>query len=267
MMIGALARAGAVLGEPRYVAAAERAARFVTGTLWDGARLCRRYRDGQVGQAGYLDDHAMCAAGFLDLYEATWDLHWLRWAETLTERMIALYHDGKDGGFFATAGDDPSVLLRLKEDYDGAEPAGSSIAALNLLRLAELGRPEWRALADGTLRAFSARLAQAPHALPQMLVALDLAQRPGVQIVVAGEADDPRTRALLTVVHGRFLPERTLLLADGRTRAELGARLPWIAGMGEEGGRPAAYVCKDHACDRPVTDPEALAAALPRHAV
>jgi uncharacterized protein YyaL (SSP411 family) len=151
----------------------------------------------------------------------------------------------------------------MKEDWDGAEPAGSSVAAALLLRLAELGHPRGRALADGTLRAFSSRLAQIPQALPQMLAVVDAATRPGVQIVVAGERDDPRTRALLGVVRRRFLPDRTLLLADAATRAALGARLPWIAAMGEQDGRPAAYVCKDHTCDRPVVDAEALAAALP----
>jgi uncharacterized protein YyaL (SSP411 family) len=262
MMIGALARAGAVLGALSYVTAAERAAGFVTTRLWDGQTLKRRFRDGEVALDGYLDDHAHLAAGLLDLFEATWDPAWLRLAEAVTERQLGLFLDDKDGGFFATSGRDPSVLLRMKDDYDGAEPAGSSVAALNLLRLAELGRPEWRGHAEATLAAFSGRLAHAPTALPQMLVALDASLRPGLQIVVAGAAADPKTQALLDVVHGRFLPERTLLLADDRVRAALGDRLPWIAAMGTDGGRPTAYVCRDHACDRPVTDPDALAAQL-----
>jgi uncharacterized protein YyaL (SSP411 family) len=263
MMIGALARAGAVLGAPGYVAAAERAARFIAGTMWDGTTLRRRFRDGEVALDGYLDDYAAFAAGLVDLFEATWDPAWLALAERVTERQIALFLDENQGGFFATSGQDPSVLLRLKEDYDGAEPAGSSVAALTLLRLAELGRPEWRPLAEATLAAFSSRLVAAPFALPHMLAALTAARAPGRQIVVAGAADDPRTQALLALVHSRFLPERTLLVADDRVRAALGGRMPWIAAMAPVGGAPAVYVCHDHACERPVTDPEALAAALP----
>jgi len=180
---------------------------------------------------------------------------------------VALFGDEKDGGFFATTGADRSVLLRMKEDYDGAEPAGSSVAAGLLLHLAELGRPELRALADGTLAAFGGKLMQIPQALPQMLCALDTATRPGAQIVIAGEKGDPRTQALLAVVRERYLPGRIFLLADAAARAELGARMPWISGMVELDGKPAAYVCKDHTCDRPVTEPDALAAALPRNEV
>src|SRR5262249_14271074 len=143
-------------------------------------------------------------------------------------------------------------------------PAGSSVAAGLLLHLAELGQEDLRALADGTLAAFADKLLQIPQALPQMLCALDTATRPGAQIVVAGEKGDPRTRALVAVVQKRYLPGRILLVADAATRAELGARMPWIAGMGELDGRPAAYVCRNHTCERPVTEPEALADALPR---
>ena len=263
MMIGALARAGVVLGRPRYVEAAERAARFIRERMWDGTTLLRRFRDGDAAIEGYLDDHANLAAGLLDLFEATWDPAHLRLAEEVTERAIALFHDEKDGAFFSTTGRDPSVLVRMKEDWDGAEPAGSSVMAGALLRLCELGRPEWRELVDGTVKAFSGKLAKIPQALPQMLCVLDGASRPGAQIVVAGEVADPRTQALLAVVNGRFLPGRTLLVADERIGSGLAARMPWIAGMGAIDGRPAAYVCKDHTCDRPVTEPDALAAALP----
>jgi uncharacterized protein YyaL (SSP411 family) len=87
--------------------------------------------------------------------------------------------------------------------------------------------------------------------------------RAAPQIVITGEVGDPRTQALLAVVHGRFLPGRTLLVADAKIRAELGPRMPWISGMAEIDGRPAAYVCRDHTCDRPVSEPDALAASLP----
>jgi uncharacterized protein YyaL (SSP411 family) len=265
LMIGALARAGMALAEPAYVAAAARAATFLRERMWDGARLLRRYRDGAAAIDGYLDDHVFLASGLCDLWEATWDPAWLDLAEALTARAIELFHDAAGGAFFATTGNDPSVLVRMKDDWDGAEPAGSSVAAGLLLRFAELGRPEWRALAEGTLRAFASRLAQVPQALPHMLCAVDTATRAGVQIVIAGERDDARTQALLAVVHARFLPERTLILADARFRAERGARLPWVAAMAELDGAPAAYVCQDHACARPVTTPDELAAALPKH--
>jgi uncharacterized protein YyaL (SSP411 family) len=151
----------------------------------------------------------------------------------------------------------------MKDDYDGAEPAGSSLAVLALLRLAELrGRPEWRTLAEETLTAAAARLREAPHAMPQMLVAALHARGPGVQVVIAGERGDPGVAELAKVVHQRFLPARALIFADAETRAR--TSLPWIAAMDTIDGKAAAYVCRDHACDRPTADPAELAEKLPK---
>jgi uncharacterized protein len=266
MMIGALAQASRVLKDARYLAAAERAANFVTTVLYDAQerRLRRRYRDGEVGFEGYLDDHAQLASGLLDLYEASLDLRWLTLSEQIAEDMVRLFHDETEGGFFSTSGRDPSVLLRMKEDYDGAEPSGNSIAALVLLRLAALlDRPDWQRAAEGTVRLFSAKLLETPHAMPQLLVAFSWLQQAPLQIVIAGERTDSRVEALVDVVNGRFLPARVVLLADEQTRTILGARLPWLAGMGPLDGKPAAYVCREHACDRPTSDPDILSELLP----
>jgi hypothetical protein len=265
-MIGALARAGLALGEPRYVEAAARAAEFAEGTLWDAPSraLRRRWRAGEAAIDGYLEDYAFLAAGLIDLYQATFDLRWIRFAEALVARMVELFGDAEHGGFWSTSGKDPSVLLWLKEDYDGAEPAGNSIAALALLRLAELtGRAEWRALAESTIRCFSGRLREGPHAMPKMLTAFaQLADAPP-QLVLAGEKGDPHTRALVAAVADKFVPDLMLVLADADLRREYGEKLPWIAEMGPLDGRTAAYLCRDHACQRPTADPATLAAALP----
>ncbi len=269
LMISTLARAYQVLGhEPnasRYLDAARRAARFLTSTLWNEreATLHRRYRDGQVAFQGYLEDYAFLIQALLDLYEACFELEWLRLANRLTERMTELFWDAEGGGFFATSGRDPSVLLRLKDDYDGAEPSGNSIAALNLLRLAAmLDRTEWRQKAELTLQAFSVRLTEAPQALPQMLVAFAFQQDEPTQIVIAGERDDPHTRALLRVVHERFLPNKVLLLADAMARAELSSTLPFLAAMTPRNSRSTAYVCRHYACEHPVDEPAALSELL-----
>ena len=269
LMISALARAYQVLGhEPiasRYLDAARRAARFLTSTLWNEreATLYRRYRDGQVAFQGYLEDYAFLIQALLDLYEACFELEWLRLANRLTERMTELFWDAEGGGFFATSGRDPSVLLRLKDDYDGAEPSGNSIAALNLLRLATmLDRTEWRQKAELTLQTFSVRLTEAPQALPQMLVAFAFQQDEPTQIIIAGEHDDPHTQALLRVVHERFLPNKVLLLADAMARAELSPTLPFLAAMTPRNSRSTAYVCRHYACERPVDEPAALSELL-----
>ncbi len=149
MMVGALARASQILAEPRYLDGARRAAGFLREHLVDKKTtpptLRRRWRDGEAAFDAYLDDYAALASGLIDLYEAGFDTADLELAEQLADAMVAQFHDPEAGGFFSTSGKDPSVLLRMKEDYDGAEPSGNSTAALTLLRLADiLDREDFR---------------------------------------------------------------------------------------------------------------------------
>jgi uncharacterized protein len=264
MMIGAMARAASALVEPRLLAAAQRAARFVTTTLWDGERLYRRWAEGETAIDAYLDDHAQLAAGLVDLYEADFDPAWLLLAEKLVDRAIARFADDQGGGFFATTGEDKTVLLRMKDDYDGAEPSGNAVMAMTMLRLAEmLDRPDLRERATGVFRAVSSRLKEIPHAVPALVAAWEFAERSPAQVVIAGDPRAADTQALLRVVRSRHLPHKVVLLADEANQAALGARLPWVAAMTPLSGRAAAYVCRNKTCDRPVTALADLASALP----
>jgi len=177
MMISALAQGHQVLGEPRYLEAATRAARFARVSLFDEdrGRLLRRFCDGESAFDAYLEDYAHLAAGLLDLYEAGRDEQWLHWSAALIDRAVTLFHDDASGGFFATAADDASLVLRLKDDYDGAEPSGNAVMVACLARLAKaLDRPDLRDLAESTVRAFAPTLVALPHALPQLLSAAGL---------------------------------------------------------------------------------------------
>ena len=268
LMISALARAGAGLEEPRYVQAASRAARFLLDNLVDpgSGDLRRRWREGEAAFAASSLDYACLVQALLDLYEATFDVDWLRRAVSLQERQIARFWDEQGSGFWETTGEDPSVLLRMKEDYDGAEPSSNSLAALNLLRLAQLtDRQELRDRAGRVLGAFGSRLRTLPHALPQMLVALDYALAKPRQVVIAGRADAADTRALLREVRSRFLPHAVVMLADGGAgQEELGRRLPFLRTMKPIEGKATAYICENYACDLPTTDPAQVASLLDR---
>jgi len=269
LMISALARAAQILDEPRYLEAARRAARFVASRMWEGAdgTLARRFRDGETGAEGVLEDYVFFADGLIELYQAGFELEWLRLARRLTQRSIELFWDAEAGGFFETTGRDPSVLLRLKDDYDGAEPAGNSIAALNLARLADmLDISDWRQRADQTVQAFAQRLSQQPEALPRMLAAFQYLSGGGMQIVVAGESGQAGVGALLKTIRERFLPDKVVMLADTAARNELGGEVPSLRGMLPGGGGPVAYVCRQFTCGRPVSDAAALAAVLGRPA-
>jgi uncharacterized protein YyaL (SSP411 family) len=176
LMISGFARAAQVLGEERYVAAAEKAASFLRSHLYNPTTktLVRNYREGPSAVAGFADDYAFLIQGLLDLYEASFEIDWLRFAIDLQETQDRSFYDAENGGYFSGAGNDPSILLRLKEDNDGAEPAASSIAASNLLRLAQIRRDDaMRQRAHRTISAFGGTLSQMPAAMPQMLVAAD----------------------------------------------------------------------------------------------
>ena len=265
LMISAFARAGQVLGEPAYVEAAQGAADFIKSKLYNAATgvLMRRYRDGDVGINGFLDDYTGLIQGLLDLYEASFRVQDLAWAIRLQEMQDRQFWDDQGGGYFQTPPDDKSILVRMRDAYDGAEPSANSVAAMNLLRLAEMAnRPAWREKADQVFAAFSRQIEHAPETLPQMICAVDFALSKPQQIVIAGDRTSQDTQALLEVVNQRYLPNKILLLVDGADGKQLAGWLPFIEGMRPIDGRATAYVCENYTCKLPTSDPEQMARLL-----
>src|SRR5438876_455522 len=268
LMISAYARGAQVLDEPRYLEIATRAVKFLQANLFDPSRktLYRNYRGGRSDIEGFADDYAFVIQGLLNLYEASFDVEWLKFAIQLQETQDRLFFDEKNGGYFSTSGKDESVFLRMKDDNDGAEAAASSVAALNLLRLAQFRDDPAAAGAERarkTIDAFATTLSQFPSAMPLMLVALDYSLSKQRQIVIAGKEDVPETKALVKEVHRHFLPNTVLFLADG-TEAQryLGDKNEAIRAMSPIDGKSAAYVCENFTCKAPVTDPKQLAQLL-----
>ncbi len=267
LMISAFAQGAQALDDPGYLAAAEKAARFIRARLYDAGRnrLYRRWRAGERKIPGIADDYAFLVQGLLDLYEASLRVEWLEWAVKLTEAQNELFYDPKDGGFFMTAvGHDKHLLVRVKEDSDNVEPAASSVAALNLLRLSWFtGRKDFREKAEKTLALFGAQMREQPRSLPRMLVALDYTLAKPRQIVIAGDPNAPQTRAMLKEVHARFMPNKILILLDeGAGRAAIERWQPSLRGMVRSKGRTTAYVCVDYACELPTSDLETFKAIL-----
>ena len=266
LMISAFARAHQALGDAPYRAAATRAARFIQSELYDRERgvLRRSYREGPAAIDGFAADYAFLIQGLLDLYEAGFDVEWLDWADRLQTKQDELFWDDKGGGYFASTRKDASVLLRLKETYDGAEPSENSVAIRNLVRLAfMLDQPARREKALRALRAFAGELERAPIALPQMLVALDAARGKPAQIVIAGRPDAEDTRALLAIVRAHAKPTSVVLLADGGAGQRfLGSRVSFYESVFPIDGRATVYVCENFACQLPTSDPMQLRALL-----
>jgi uncharacterized protein YyaL (SSP411 family) len=240
---------------------AQRAAGFIGANLLkENGELLRSYRGEPSSIAGFADDYAFYIQALLDLYEADFDIAHLQLAQKLQKTMDARFADAENGGYFSATGEDKTILLRMKEDYDGAEPSPNSVAALNLQRLSQItGDDKMREQALKTIGAFADQLSRAPTALPQMLVALDAALAKPRQIVIAGPRDAAATRTLLRKVHSRFLPNKLILLADGGAGQQwLGERLEFLQTVGLIDEKPAAYVCEDFVCQLPTTDPAQL---------
>jgi len=264
LMAAAFARGSRVLRQPAYARVAERALAFIEAHLVrEDGRLLARYRDGQAAFPAYLDDHAFLVWAYLELFEAEGDPAALEVALRWNQAMVELFsHEG--GGFFFCARDGEELIARPRTMVDGPMPAGNAVAALNLLRLAALtGGEDLAALADRQLTAFGGQAEQAPGLSYHFLTALQFRQAPVVSVVVAGPQDHPDTRLLLQAGRESWLPGGFVLHAR---EGEMGARLERIVPLLREktrpGGQPAAYLCRDYACQEPITDPAVLRVAI-----
>jgi uncharacterized protein len=262
LMISAFARGAQILDDVSYLETATRAAEFVGTKLYDESRkiLFRSYRKGRSEIEGFADDYAFFIQGLIDLYQASFEVRWLKFALELQRRMDALFWDDKAGGYFGVTGHDNSILLRMKEENDSAEPAASSVAALNLARLARIrNEPELLVRAKKTVNAFARQLMHFPSALPQMLVAIDFLETAPRQIVVAGNRREERVQELLREVQKHFLPHATVLVADGAEGQDfLAEKNEAIRSMRPVNGKSAVYLCENFTCKAPVTEVKAL---------
>jgi uncharacterized protein YyaL (SSP411 family) len=266
LMIGAYARAAFVFDDASYAQIAKRAADFVLTHMRDGARLTHTIEGGQRGSTGYLDDYAFMIAGLLDLYEATGEIRWLEQAVALDAVLGDAFADKSGGGYFLAPFDAESLLAREKPAYDGAEPTGNSVEALNLLRLYALTeRDEYRVGAHRTLLAFADGLARAPTALSEMLLAVDFATDRPLEIVIVSPSSSADAEPLLSKLRATYVPNRVLVRVVSGTGSQAQTTLePLAAEKVARGGRPTAYVCEGQACKLPTNDPDTFAAQLRR---
>jgi hypothetical protein len=273
LMIAAFARASRVLGggalgqenvenpTVAHLQSATAAATFIRDTLWssESRTLLRRYRAGSAAIEGYAEDYACLIFGVLELFQASGDPQWLSWARELQSRQDELFWDGQSGGWFSTTGSDPSVLVRMKEDYDGAEPSPTSVAAMNLLTLAHLtGERAYTDRATEAIASFGGRLEEQGRAVPLMAAALSMSITEGEQIVIIGPRDSAETAALWTAANKKYRPFSVITRVDPADQAALAVHMPWIAQMTMIDGKATVYVCRGFACDAPSTDPVVL---------
>ena len=254
LMLGAIARAGIVLNDESYLAVAEKNVAFLKLKLWDGKTktLYHRWRDGQRDSTQLLESYAFLVDGVIDLYEATLKPEHLEFAIALAESMLARFYDEKDGGFWQSTGDAKDLILRVKDDYDGAEPSGNSVAAMSLLRLAAITeRKEFKDAAEKTIRLLSDRLQQLPQAVPFMLSAFDFSSEEPRRAVIAGDPGTVEGRLLLRAAHAVYQPRKVVLGTTGSVEKFAQTLKP-------KDGKSTAYVCTGTACQPPTHEAEKL---------
>jgi len=249
LMLGAFARAYAVLGEEKYRTAAEKNLAFIQSKLWDAKSktLYHRWRDGARDNVQLLEAYAFQLDGVIQLYEATLDPKQLDFAIALAEAMIAKFYDGENGGFWQSAAGSTDLILRVKDDYDGAEPSGNSVATLALLKLSFItDRAEFKNPAESTLRLFSTRLEKVPQAVPYMMLALGFSLEEPRRVVIAGDFQSAKARELIHAAHSVNQPNKVVLGNTGAVE-EFARTLP------AKGG-PMVYLCTGKACLPPTND-------------
>lgn len=257
LLIGAMAYAGRVLQEQRYVTAAEEAAGFILTNMITDGRLLHRYRDGDAAIEGMLEDYAFFVNALIDLYEATFDPLYIEKAVALQTVTDELFADAANGGYFLTPAGAADLIYRPKEIYDGAIPSGNSMAALALIRLYHITfNKKYLDRAQELFTGFAANIRQRPSAHSQMLMAFDFAVGPAAEIVIAGPRGDAGVRDFSDSVFRAFLPNRVLLHRDGDPQKgkALWVLAPFLEKQPPVEDKPTVYVCENGVCQRPVTD-------------
>jgi len=251
LMLSAMARAYAVLGDEAYRAAAERNLVFIQAGLWDEKTktLFHRWRDGECDNIQLIGAYAFLLSGVIELYETTLEPRHLDFALALAETMIAKFYDAKDGGFWQSAAGERDLISRVKDDHDGAEPSGNSVATLALLKLAAItGREDFKKPAETTLRSFAHRLQNFPQSMPFMLHAADFWLEKPRRIVIAGDPNHAKMRELLRAVHSVYQPNKIVLGNAGPVE-------PFARTLSAKGG-PVVYLCVGNSCQLPTSESE-----------
>ena len=263
LMITAFAKAAAVLDDPRYRQAADRASDFIIETMCPDGRLRATYGKGRARLNGYITDYAFFIEGLIELYQAGGDVQRLEQARRLTDTAVEYYWDQAAGGFFFTASDHEQLLVRGKTANDGAIPSGNSVMLGNLLKLSILlDRKDYRHKAEQIIRIFAGSGAmRTPFQHERLLAGVEAFHEGFAEVAVIGPPEHSATKALIEAVYGRYLPNKVVARFNPADQ-DLPEKMPLLQGRSLIDGKPAAYVCRDYVCREPVTDPAQLAKQL-----
>ncbi len=259
LMLRSFAEAARVLKRDDYLQIAVRNAEFLTTQLKRDGRLLRTHKDGQSKLNAYQEDYAYLLDGLLSLYEATFDERWFVEARELADKMIALFWDASEGGFFFTSNDHEQLISRAKESYDNATPSGNSVAASALQRLAMFTNDErYRDYAERTMKLLANQISRFPNAFGHLLCALGLHFSSAHEIAIIGERNAADTNALVEAIFSRYVPNK--VVACGAPNEASTIQL--LADRTQVAGKATVYVCHNYYCEAPVTEAAEFIASL-----
>lgn len=264
LMVSGACKVYQICGDYASMELARKSAAFLWSEMWaaEDKRFRRSYR-GKPGNAfGFAEDYAAAANAFIDVYECAFDTVWLERSLLVVQQLRGRFEDAQRGGFFASESGDPSLIVRLRDNYDGAEPSASSMAAIAMLRLAAIfNDSELRDAGRKTIEAFGEQWSRSPRSMPLMLVAALRFLEGDQQIVIVGDPREDATRELLGIVNRKRKPYSVLVLIDSsQSLPKLFESNASVKAMSEavDRGRAVAYVCDNYACKAPVTSKQEL---------
>jgi uncharacterized protein YyaL (SSP411 family) len=255
-MIAAFAKGAQVFDDPNYLENAEKAVEFIfQNLLKSNGRLLHRYRDGESAVLAYLDDYAFFIWGLIELYEATFNEKYLKYAVDLNKKMLSHFWDDDVGGLYFTADDAEELILRQKEIYDGAIPSGNSISILNLLRLSKMtGDQNLEKKAESLQRAFSEDIKNLPLGHTQLMVGLDYAIGPSFEVVIEGDPKSKETQEMLKAIRSNFIPNKIVHQKSKKNEMWKTFNLPDLTSkQSETEKKTKAYVCVNYSCQEPTS--------------
>ncbi|MFT7643557.1 MAG: hypothetical protein ACI9G1_005323, partial [Pirellulaceae bacterium] len=264
LMIDAMARAAAILNEPKYLDAAIAATDFVLSNMRrpDG-RLLHSWREGRAKFDAYLDDYSYFINAFVSLYEATFDDKWLELAVEFAETILVHFEDREKGGFYYTADDHEQLITRNKDVHDSSVPSGSSMTATSLLRLGKLtGNQRLVDAAATTINNALPIIQRQPAAAGQMLVAADFLLGPTKEIVVAGDSENTETQNVLRALQQKFIPRTVLAFLDTRKQPYSRHLDALLKGKEAVDGNVTLFICEDFSCQAPISGEDEILAAI-----
>jgi hypothetical protein len=255
LMIASMARAGRVLDKQNYIDTAKRSAEFILNNLTGKGRLLKRFRNGEAGLQPHIDDYSFFVWGLIELYEATYEVHFLEKAVELSNIMIEDFLDNDNGGFFIGPKDGEKLIVRAKDSYDGAIPSGNAVAALNFIRLSKFtGGSNWEEIGFNIFKAFSNKINQVPSAHTFMLTANMFGTESPKEVVIVANETYPEIKSTILELQKSYNPHTVYLFKSMKEQSKLNQIAPWTETHIPIDDKLTFYVCENFACKMPTVD-------------